>query len=505
MVSERCRWVHSPASNSPKTSARSRRGRSGHQELPWQILRFEGPALARPAFGAVCRRDVEAGEQVADPLRDLVADRPHGCRGPVRRGRRAPSPRSACPGTNGQASPQPIVTTTSAARTISSVQGFGNSAGDVDADLGHRRDRRRVHLGRRARSRPTTRRRGRRRGARTIRAPSATGRRCARRGRARPAGDRRAVPAAMSSLMIELIRSAGCGSCGTTRSAAAIRGQEARQADRSDGAEHLRRRRTSGRCDGRDAGERVGQRPRDRDRRVREARRRREPVRRRDVAADRERGRRAARPARTTPRITSSSPNVATNSPSHKPRPDERVCVESVDRRQVEHQVGDDRADARADDLRDDVDAQRRAVVDPTEEPVGERDDRVEVRARDRAEREDQRDEPGAGRDRVLEQLQPDVARRQPLRGDARADDDRDEEARCRRLRRVARRASVAVHDRSAAARGRLGRGRAAHRVGVRARPCAARRPASRRRRAPCRSPTARRRARRPTPCPARA
>ena len=56
------------------------------------------------------------------------------------------------------------------------------------------------------------------------------------------------------------------------------------------------------------------------------------------------------------------------------------------------------------------------------------RDERVEVRAGDGAEREDQRDEPGAGRDRVLEQLQADVVRREPLRGDARTDDDRDEE-----------------------------------------------------------------------------
>ena len=65
---------------------------------------------------------------------------------------------------------------------------------------------------------------------------------------------------------------------------------------------------------------------------------------------------------------------------------------------------------------------------DAAEQAVGHRDDRVEVRARHRAEREDQRDEPGAGRDRVLEQLEPDVVRRQALRVDPRADDDRDQE-----------------------------------------------------------------------------
>ena len=43
MVSERCRWVHSPASNSPKTSARSRRGRSGHQSCRGRSCGSRGP------------------------------------------------------------------------------------------------------------------------------------------------------------------------------------------------------------------------------------------------------------------------------------------------------------------------------------------------------------------------------------------------------------------------------------------------------------------------------
>ena len=37
----------------------------------------------------------------------------------------------------------------------------------------------------------------------------------------------------------------------------------------------------------------------------------------------------AARPERTTPKMTSSSPSVATNSPSQS-APDERVCVETL-------------------------------------------------------------------------------------------------------------------------------------------------------------------------------
>ncbi len=49
--------------------------------------------------------------------------------------------------------------------------------------------------------------------------------------------------------------------------------------------------------------------------------------------------------------------------------------------------------------------------------------------ARNRTEGEDQRDEPGARRRRVLQELEADVIRRQPLGGDAGADDDRDEQA----------------------------------------------------------------------------
>ena len=171
----------------------------------------------------------------------------------------------------------------------------------------------------------------------------------------------------------------------------------------------------------------------------------------------------------------------------------------------LEHQVRDHRADTGAHDLGRDVD-ERLTGCDTSEHAVGQRDDRVEVRARYRPEGEDQRDERGAGRDRVLEELEADVVRGESLRGDAGADDDGNEQRGTDCLGRRAAR-EVDVHDRPrelAAALGRLGRVRATQRVGRRARPCGALPAPSRRRRARCRSPTGVRPGRRPTPCPAR-
>ena len=74
------------------------------------------------------------------------------------------------------------------------------------------------------------------------------------------------------------------------------------------------------RRDGRDAGERVGERAGDGDRRVGEAGGAGEPVRRGDVAADRERDG-LGRPERRLPKITSTRPRVATTSPSSSPPP----------------------------------------------------------------------------------------------------------------------------------------------------------------------------------------
>ena len=94
---------------------------------------------------------------------------------------------------------------------------------------------------------------------------------------------------------------------------------------------------------------------------------------------------------------------------------------------EVEHDVGDDRAEAGAADLGGDV-GQEVAGGEPAEDAVGEGDDGVEVGARHRPEGEDERDEPAGGGGGVLEQLQASVARGQTLRHDPRADDDGDEE-----------------------------------------------------------------------------
>ena len=56
---------------------------------------------------------------------------------------------------------------------------------------------------------------------------------------------------------------------------------------------------------------------------------------------------------------------MATTSPSHSAADERGRAVESVDGGEVEHEVGDHRADARADDLRGDVHAARRASVVP--------------------------------------------------------------------------------------------------------------------------------------------
>ena len=184
----------------------------------------------------------------------------------------------------------------------------------------------------------------------------------------------------------------------------------------------------AGADDGRDAGEGVGERAADRDGGVGEARRRREPVGGARCSPPTANGAAVGRPERTTPRITISSPKVATTSPSHRP-PATRSWVERSTAGELEHQVGDDRADARADDLGGDVGAALARSVMPAERPVGERDDRVEVGARDRAEGEDQRDE---RRRRwpceFSSSWRPTSSGDSRCGGDARADDDGDEQ-----------------------------------------------------------------------------
>ena len=64
------------------------------------------------------------------------------------------------------------------------------------------------------------------------------------------------------------------------------------------------------------------------------------------------------------------------------------------------------------------------APADAAEARIDERDDRVEVRPRDGAEHQDDREQSGRGGSRVLEQLQPRVPRGELLRCYSRADHD---------------------------------------------------------------------------------
>jgi hypothetical protein len=84
---------------------------------------------------------------------------------------------------------------------------------------------------------------------------------------------------------------------------------------------------------------------------------------------------------------------------------------------------GEDGAHELGDDERWD-----RGGRDPGKGGVDQRDDRVEVRSGDRAEHEDEGEEPGRRRRRVLEQLQAGVAGRERGGGDPRADHRRGEE-----------------------------------------------------------------------------
>ena len=84
-------------------------------------------------------------------------------------------------------------------------------------------------------------------------------------------------------------------------------------------------------------------------------------------------------------------------------------------------------------DLGGDV-GDRVAPADAAEARVGERDDRVEVPAGDRAEHEDDREQAGCRGGGVLEQLQANVVRGERLRRDARADHERGKEGRAEQL-----------------------------------------------------------------------
>ena len=119
-----------------------------------------------------------------------------------------------------------------------------------------------------------------------------------------------------------------------------------------------------------------------------------------------------------------------------------RDCVE------IEHEVGNYGTQAAADDLRGHV-RNELPSGQPAQDSVGQAHDRIEMGAGDGAECEDQRDQPRAGGDAVLEQLEADVVRREPLGEDARADDDGDEQCGADGLSRGAA-SEVAVHSAAA-------------------------------------------------------
>ena len=98
-----------------------------------------------------------------------------------------------------------------------------------------------------------------------------------------------------------------------------------------------------------------------------------------------------------------------------------------ADRGEREHAVRDNSAEDAARYLGRDV-GEHVAPADPAEARVGERDDWVEVPARDGAEHQDDRVQPRRRCGRVLEQLEAHIARGERLRRDARADHERGQE-----------------------------------------------------------------------------
>ena len=99
-----------------------------------------------------------------------------------------------------------------------------------------------------------------------------------------------------------------------------------------------------------------------------------------------------------------------------------------LDRWEFEHEIGHDRPDDAATDLRGDVGGC--LVFGPgTEGDIGDGHGRVEVCPRDRAHHEDECGETERGDHGGLEELEPGIARTEPLRGDT-APDDGDQEKR---------------------------------------------------------------------------
>ena len=138
----------------------------------------------------------------------------------------------------------------------------------------------------------------------------------------------------------------------------------------------------------------------------------------------------APRPVRARAKMSATSPAVATTSPTHRCQSD--AVMRGELRRHVEHDVRQHRAGDTAQGLRHrvgpDIATREPSACTPAQPPVRGRHDRVEVRPRRWSEQQDEHGQPEHGRGRVVEQLQPDVVGGQVGRGDARADDHRDQQ-----------------------------------------------------------------------------
>ena len=178
-------------------------------------------------------------------------------------------------------------------------------------------------------------------------------------------------------------------------------------------------------------GEGVREHPADGDRRVGEAGGGGEEVRRADVGADRRRG--GPGPARPGQREDHQDQPEGGDDLGQEVGRGGAVLGGDADRGQGEHQVRDHRAADAPGHLHRQVGGGV-APGQPAERGVDERHHRVEVAARHRAEHQDDREQPGRGRRRVLQQLQPGLTRRQALRGDARADHHRGQERAAQQL-----------------------------------------------------------------------
>ena len=132
---------------------------------------------------------------------------------------------------------------------------------------------------------------------------------------------------------------------------------------------------------------------------------------------------------------------MATTSDSHS-GPDDRVVVDHSAAGRANMALARSVPAQAPSDLRDHV-ATGLAVGERAVDAVDRGDHRVELATRDGSEHQDEPDERHAGGHRVLQQLEPDVVGREPLRGDPRAHHRDQQEAAAERLGRELARQAV--------------------------------------------------------------